>query len=265
MPPSDACVRSFLYLLYTLIKLYYTKALSDPASSLALDWIRLLRRPRILASYCSATTFQTDAEAETPVLWPPHAKSWLIGKDPDAGKDWVQEEKGMTENEMVGWHHRLNGDEFGWTAGVGDGQGGLACCGSWGREEGLNWTELNWRKQERGGNIELFENISNFLTNVIRCLSNRHTWHACNKYCRENGCLIVTIEINKMFINPLFLSVAFFFKFIASAVRGKIETTPFTRCLKTKQNKNCECLFSELKLHSSVEGYFYNIILFILI
>ena len=89
----------------------------------------------------------TDAKAETPVLWPPHAKSWLIGKDSDAGRDWGQEEKRMTEDEMTGWHHRLDGHEFGWTPGVGDGQGGLACCGSWGHKESnttewLNWTEL---------------------------------------------------------------------------------------------------------------------------
>jgi len=86
-------------------------------------------------------------EAETPILWPPDVKSWLIWKDPDAGKDWGQEEKGMIEDEMVGWHHRLNGHEIGWTAGVSDGQGGLTCCGSWGhkesdRTEWLNWTEL---------------------------------------------------------------------------------------------------------------------------
>ena len=83
---------------------------------------------------------RTDAEAETPILWPPHVKSWLIGKDPDAGRDWGQEEKGVTEDEMVGWHHRLNGHGFGWTPGVGDGQGGLACCGSWGHKE-LDTTE----------------------------------------------------------------------------------------------------------------------------
>ena len=76
-----------------------------------------------------------DAKTETPVLWPPHAKSWLIGKDPDAGSDWGQEEKGMTEDEMVGWHHWLNGCEFEWTPGVVDGQGDLACCNSWGRKE----------------------------------------------------------------------------------------------------------------------------------
>ena len=87
---------------------------------------------------------RTDAEAETPILWPPDAKSWLIGKDPDAGKDWGQKEKGMTEGEMVGWHHWLDGHGFGWTLGVGDGQGGLACCSSWGHKE-LDMTErLNW-------------------------------------------------------------------------------------------------------------------------
>ena len=71
---------------------------------------------------------RTEVEAETPVLWPPHGKSWLIGKDPDAGKDWGQEEKGKTEDEMVGWHHQPNGHEFESTPAVGDGQGGLACC-----------------------------------------------------------------------------------------------------------------------------------------
>jgi len=85
--------------------------------------------------------------AETPVLWPPHGKSWLIGKDLDAGRDWGQEEKGTTEDEMAGWHHWLDGCESRWTPGVGDGQGGLACCDSWGRKESdmterLNWTEL---------------------------------------------------------------------------------------------------------------------------
>ena len=93
-------------------------------------------------------TGRTDAEVETTMLWPPDAKSWLIGKDPDAGKDWGQEEKGTTEDEMVGWHHQLNGHGFGWTPGVGDGQGGLAFCGSWGPKESdmtkwLNGTEAD--------------------------------------------------------------------------------------------------------------------------
>ena len=90
---------------------------------------------------------RTDAKAETPVLWVPHEKSWLIGKDPDAGRDRGQEERGTTEDEMAGWHHRLDACESEWTLGVGDGQGGLACCNSWGHKESnttewLNWTEL---------------------------------------------------------------------------------------------------------------------------
>ena len=88
---------------------------------------------------------RTDVEAETPILWPPDVKSWLIWKDPDAGKDWRWEEKGMTEDEMTGWHHWFNGHGFGWTPGVGDGQRSLACCNSWGRRVGHDWvTELNW-------------------------------------------------------------------------------------------------------------------------
>ena len=88
---------------------------------------------------------RTDAEAETPILWPPDVKStWLIWKDPDAGKDWGQEEKGTTDDKMVGWHHRLNGHGFEWTPGVGDGQGGLACCSSWGHKESDTTEQLNW-------------------------------------------------------------------------------------------------------------------------
>ena len=91
---------------------------------------------------------RTDVEAETPVLWPPDAKSWLIGKDPDAGKDWGQEEKQTTEDEVIGWHHWLNGHGFDWSPGVGDGQEGLMCYISQGHKESntterLNWTELS--------------------------------------------------------------------------------------------------------------------------
>ena len=87
---------------------------------------------------------RTYAKAETPVLWPPHVKSWLTGRDSDAGRDWGQEEKGTTEDEMAGWHHGLDGREFEWTPGVGDGQGGLVCCNSWDHKE-LDTTEwLNW-------------------------------------------------------------------------------------------------------------------------
>ena len=87
---------------------------------------------------------RTDAEAETPILWPPRAKNWLTGKDPDVGKDWRQEEKGMTEDEMVGWHHRLDGHEFEQVPGVGDGQGSLVCCSPWGRKESDTTERLNW-------------------------------------------------------------------------------------------------------------------------
>ena len=118
-------------------------------------WRRFLRVPwtarrsnqSILGEISPGFIERTDTKAETPILWPPHVKCWLIGKDSDAGRDWVQEEKGTTEDEMAGRHHRLNGHEFEWTPGVGDGQGGLACCDSWRCEESdtteqLNWTEL---------------------------------------------------------------------------------------------------------------------------
>ena len=90
---------------------------------------------------------RTDAEAEAPLLWPPDVKSWLTGKDPDAVKDWRQEEKGTTEDEMVGWHHRLNGRDFEQAPGVGDGQGSLVCYSPWSQKESdttewLDWTDL---------------------------------------------------------------------------------------------------------------------------
>ena len=112
---------------------------------------------------------RTDVEAEIPILWPPDGKNWLVWKDPDAGKDWRQEEKEITKDEIVGWHHWLNGHEFGWTPGIGDGQGGLACCSSWGRRVRHDWaTELNWgvrvakdvRKLERERRI--FQSVIRF-------------------------------------------------------------------------------------------------------
>ena len=111
---------------------------------------------------------RNDAKAEAPVLWPPHVKSWLIGKDTDPGRDWGQEEKGMTEDDMAGWHHGLDGRESEWSLRVGDGQGGLACCDSWGHKESdttewLNWTELNW---EYGG-VEKAPELSGKLKNLI--------------------------------------------------------------------------------------------------
>ena len=115
-------------------------------------WRRLLRVPwtarrsnqsilKEISPGCSLEGMML--KLKLPILWPPHAKSWLIGKDCDAGRDWGQEEKGTTEDEMAGWHHQLDGHEFEWTP------GGLACCNSWGRKERIwlsNWTELNWIK-----------------------------------------------------------------------------------------------------------------------
>ena len=92
----------------------------------------------------------TDAEVETPILWPPDVKNWLTGKDPDAGKDWRWKSKGTTEDELVGWHYWLDGREFEQALGVSDGQGGLACCGPWGRKESDTIEQLNWTEASCG-------------------------------------------------------------------------------------------------------------------
>ena len=117
-------------------------------------WRRLLRVPwivrrsnqSILRNQSWIFSGRTDAEAETPILWPPDVKNWLIGKDPGAGRDWRWEEKGTTEDEMVGWHHRHGGHGFEEALGAGDGQGSLACCGSWDQSwtRLSDWTELSW-------------------------------------------------------------------------------------------------------------------------
>ena len=101
---------------------------------------------------------RTDAKAETPALWPPHVESWLIGKDSDAGRDWGQEEKGMTEDEMAGWHHWLDGREFEWTPEDGDGQGSLVCCDSWGRKESDTTEQLNWTELKHGFSVLIDRN-----------------------------------------------------------------------------------------------------------
>ena len=98
---------------------------------------------------------RTDVEAETPILWPPDVKNWLIGKDHDVRKDWRQEEKGTTEDEVVGWHHQLDGHEFESALGVNDGMGGLTCCSPWGRKE-LDMTEQLNCTQSRKINKILF-------------------------------------------------------------------------------------------------------------
>ena len=117
-------------------------------------WRRLLRVPwtarrsnqSVLKEIDQSWVFigRTDAEAETPILWPLDVKNWLIGKDPDAGKDWGREEKGTTEEELVRWHYRLNGHGFEQALGVGDGQGSLVCCSLWGRKESDTTERLNW-------------------------------------------------------------------------------------------------------------------------
>ena len=116
-------------------------------------WRSLLRVPwtarRSNQSIVKEISPEYSLEAETPILWPPDVKSWLVWKYPDTGTDWGQEEKGTTEDEIVGCHHWHNGHGFGWTLGVGVGQGGLVYCGSWGRKESdtterLNWTKLKW-------------------------------------------------------------------------------------------------------------------------
>ena len=130
---------------------------------------------------------RTNAEAETPIFWPPHVKSWLIGKAPDAGRDWGQEEKGMTEDEMAGWQHRLNGHEFGWTPGVGDGQGGLVCCDSWGHRVRHDWaTELNWTVSLQ---IEIYSSLyialnASGLKVVLKIILSLSIWIA-NTHCKR--------------------------------------------------------------------------------
>ena len=113
---------------------------------------------------------RNDAKAETPVLWPAHVKSWLIGKDPDAGRDWGQEEKGTTEDEMVGWHHGPDGHEFEWTPGDGDGQGGLACCDSWGRKESDTTEWLDWTDDSKVFFINFFYHILNIVMSKLKAL-----------------------------------------------------------------------------------------------
>ena len=125
-------------------------------------WRRLLRVPwtvrrsnlSVLEESVLVVHWNDWCKAKTPILWPPNAKSWLIWKDPDAGKDWRQEEKGTTEDEMVGWHHQLDGHEFEQAPAVGDGQGSLVGCIPWGDKESDTTEQLNW--------TELFPKMSQF-------------------------------------------------------------------------------------------------------
>ena len=147
---------------------------------------------------------RTDAKAETPILWPPHAKSWLIGKDSDAGRDLGQEEKGTTEDEMAGWHHWLDGQEFEWTPGVGDGQGGLACCSSWGHKDSDTTERLNW--------IEPFEKYysrpkkKKFLLYWDRLHYPRAHYSNILSYCPEIPVIANTICVAKCLTSRQFFS-----------------------------------------------------------
>ena len=118
---------------------------------------------------------RSDAEAEIPILWPPDVKSWHIWKDPYAGKDWRQEEQGTTEDEIGGWHHWLNGNGFGWTLGVGDGQRGLSCCSPWGCKE-LDLTEqLNWTDGFLYNSY--YKSILFQLSRRFWCISGAYIWY----------------------------------------------------------------------------------------
>ena len=115
---------------------------------------------------CQAWMFIGRSGAEAPILWPPDEMSWLVGKDPDAGKDGRREEKGTTEDEMVGWHHRLNGHEFESTLGVGDGQGGLVCCSPWGHKELDTTEQLNWTELSANDNLSILVELQ-FLHHLL--------------------------------------------------------------------------------------------------
>ena len=113
---------------------------------------------------------RTDVEAETPILWPPDVKSWLIWKDRNAGKDW-RREKGMREDEMAGWHHWLDGHEFEWAPGVGDGQGSLACCSPCGHKESDTTERLNWTELMKSGQSDSKIHSHNHLCQYVPVLT----------------------------------------------------------------------------------------------
>ena len=152
---------------------------------------------------------RNDAKAETPVHWPPRAKSWLIGEDSDAGRDWGQKNKGTTEDEMTWWHHWLNGRKSEWTLGVDNGQRGLACCNSWGRKESdtteqLNWTEsyanenhskvlwqLEWTHGERKHQLHQGYRAIGGHVNYVTCVLHVYMYCACILHV----CMYITYNI----------------------------------------------------------------------
>ena len=131
----------FWLLLFLFIKFLWTVVLEKTRES-PLDY-KEIKPVNPKGNQSWLFTGMTDAEAEAPILWPPAAKSWLVRKDSDAGKEWRQEKKGMTEDKMVGWHHWLNGHEFEQASGDGEGQGSLACCSPWGHKESDTTDRLN--------------------------------------------------------------------------------------------------------------------------
>ena len=130
---------------------------------------------------------RNDVKAETPVLWPPHAKSWLIGKASDGGWDWGQEEKGMTEDELAGWHHWLDGRESDLTPGVGEWQGGLACCDSWDRKESDTTERLIWTEGYSSSGCIMKHEILYLLKQHIQKLSTKIQ-------CNDNAFLLITVQ-----------------------------------------------------------------------
>ena len=112
-------------------------------------------------------TWRTYADADAPILWPPDTNSQLIGNNPDTGKDWRQEEKGTTEDEMVGWHHQLNGHEFGQALGVGEGQGSQACCSLWDCRVGHNWATEQQEDTSSNSSLLSMEWLRGSLENYV--------------------------------------------------------------------------------------------------
>ena len=133
---------------------------------------------------------RNDAKAETPILWPPDAKNWPTGKDPDAGKDWRQKEKGTTEDEMVEWHYWLNGHKFEQTLGVGDGQGSLVCCSPWGRKESDTTVWLNWTD---------WCEVKDMLTNLTLVIVSQHI-HLWNQHIVHLKLTVCYVPIKSFFL-----------------------------------------------------------------
>ena len=163
-------------------------------------------------------TERTDVEAETPIVWPPDVKNWLIGKDPDAGKDWGQE-KGTKEDEIVRWHHRLNEREFEHAPEVGDGQGGLACYSPWDHRVGHDWViELNWSNTTRPFRYDLNQILYDYtveMTNkfkgldLIECLEN-YGWRFTTLY-RRRWSKLSPIKDFCLYVHQWYWPVVFFF------------------------------------------------------